>query len=124
MPNIINAFPLTIYQDAVVVAPAERTRMIEAILAMEPQKIQQTPGSSWTGDTNGHEFLHNEELFRPLFESFRGPIKRYLEILRLDARTEDRDRQVGFDRDRRHARWQGLHRRRRVRQRRPLDRAH
>ena len=84
VPNVINAFPLTIYQDAVVVEPAARDRMVDVILAMEPQTIQQTPGSSWTGDTNGHEFLHNEEAFRPLFESFRGPIVRYLETLRLN----------------------------------------
>ena len=84
MANVINAFPLTIYQDAVVVAPAERARMVAEILAMEPQVIQQTPGSAWTGDTNGHEFLHNHEAFRPLFETFRGPIDRYLETLRLD----------------------------------------
>ncbi len=84
MPNVINAFPLTIYQDAVIVEPAARARMAEAILAMEPRTIQQTPGSSWTGDTNGFEFLHNEEVFRPLFESFRAPVDRYLETLRLD----------------------------------------
>ncbi len=84
MPKAINAFPLTIYQDAVTVEPAARARMVETILAMEPQKIQQTPGSSWTGDTNGAEFLHNHEAFRPLFESFRTPVNRYLEMLRLN----------------------------------------
>ena len=84
MPNLVNAFPLTTYQDAVVVEPAARAHMVDAILAVEPQAIQQTPGSSWTGDTNGHEFLHNEEAFRSLFDSFQAPIARYLETLRLN----------------------------------------
>ena len=84
MPKIINAFPLTVFQDSVTMDPAYRAELCQAILAMESQKIQQTPGSSWTGDTNGREFLHNDPRFDKLFASFSEPLARYLEMLRID----------------------------------------
>ena len=84
MPKIINAFPLTVFHDSVTIDAGYRAELCEAILAMGGQRIQQTPGSSWTGDTNGHEFLHNDARFAKLFESFSAPIGRYLEMLRID----------------------------------------
>lgn len=84
MPKIINAFPLTVFHDSVTIAPDYRAELRDVILEMGGQKIQQTPRSSWTGDTNGHEFLHNDPRFAKLFARFAEPLARYLEMLRID----------------------------------------
>lgn len=84
MANTINAFPLTVYHDSVSIDAPDRARMVEAILAMGTQTIQQTRGSSWTGDTNGFEFLHRDERFQSLFERFADPVNRYLDALGVD----------------------------------------
>lgn len=84
MPKAINAFPLTLFQDAVEIDEAYRAALCQAILEMGEQKIQQTPGSSWTGDTNGREFLHKDPRFEALFAKFAEPLARYLEMLRID----------------------------------------
>lgn len=84
MATIVNAFPLTIFRQPISIEEVERERVAEAILAMEASKIQQSPGSSWTGDTNGAEFLHNDPRFEGVFAKFREPIAGYLETLRLE----------------------------------------
>jgi uncharacterized protein (TIGR02466 family) len=86
MSDVINAFPLTIYRDSVAVEATARSAMIAAILEMAERKSNQTPGSTWTGDLNGFEALHNDDRFADLFGSFSGPLGRYLELLRIDAR--------------------------------------
>lgn len=84
MANTINAFPLTVFHDSVSLDAPDRARMVEAILGMESQTIQKTRGSTWTGDTNGFEFLHQDARFQSLFGRFAAPLHRYLETLRID----------------------------------------
>ena len=84
MPRVLNVFPLTLFQDRVEVSDADRQQMVAAILEMGEQKLYQTPGSTWTGDVNGFEFLHNDPRFSVLFDKFAGPLRNYLKTLCLD----------------------------------------
>jgi uncharacterized protein (TIGR02466 family) len=89
MSNVINVFPLSIFQDTVTVEPAERARMVDAILDMGTRKMQQSPGAAWTGDLNGYDFLHNDPRFADLFAKFAAPLGRYLDLFQLERSRID-----------------------------------
>ena len=85
MSKLFHLFPLTIFQSSVTLAPDERARLVEAIVEMARERVQQKrPGTSWTGDLNGYELLHNDPRFAALFASFAGPLHEYLELFRID----------------------------------------
>ena len=63
--------------------------MAKAVLEMASDPTNKLPGTSWTGDVNGYESLHNDARFTTLFESFSGPIKAYLETLGVDHKKID-----------------------------------
>ncbi len=85
MTKLFHLFPLTVFQSSVTPEPAERTAMIQAIVDMGQDRIRQKiPGTSWTGDLNGHELLHNDPRFAGLFARFAKPLHDYLEVFRID----------------------------------------
>ncbi|GAB5467150.1 MAG: hypothetical protein Kilf2KO_01800 [Rhodospirillales bacterium] len=85
MSNLIHLFPLTVFRSSVLVAPAEREQMVNAIVEMGRVRAQQrAPGVSWTGDVNGHELLHNDPRFAALFTKFERPLHDYLDVFHID----------------------------------------
>lgn len=90
MPEILNFFPLTIYVEKLGFAPKDRAQFgkwIEADAAGPVLKKGQT--STWTGDVNGHAFLHERAEFRPLFDAIDANLRRYTEQLGVDSKILD-----------------------------------
>ncbi len=85
MPDIVNAFPLSIYRSPMALDPRARAGMIDAVLEMGGRELQKAEGITWTGDVNGYGFLHRDPRFRAAFEGFAGHLAAYLESLKLDA---------------------------------------
>ena len=88
----INIFPLTIFCAPIGFPCQEndpdksRLQLIQQILAMRDQSEPPTSEiAAWTGDVRGHEFLHNNPAFSPLFEAFENSVELYLQQMGLDA---------------------------------------
>ena len=82
MPNIINMFPLSVYREAMPIDPAYQAQLVQAVLEMAAGSDRRTSAKwAWTGDVSGYEFLHNDELFAPLFAQFAPHLRAYLEML-------------------------------------------
>jgi uncharacterized protein (TIGR02466 family) len=86
MPNIVNAFPLSIYRDALSLDPGVRERMVQAVSEMgrDTKSKVRSPGSAWTGDVSGFGFLHQDLRFGELFAAFSDHLRRYLDFLKID----------------------------------------
>jgi hypothetical protein len=85
--NIVNLFPLSVYVSDVAEHHSLKDRLVSKIKALPPYQ----PGSryAWTGDVEGHGFIHLEEDFKPWLDAMVPHIQRYLEFLQL--RTEHLD---------------------------------
>jgi uncharacterized protein (TIGR02466 family) len=86
MPNIVNAFPLSIYRDALSLDAGVRERMVEAVLDMGLISTSwvRSPDRTWTGDVNGFGFLHQDRRFAELFAAFSDHLRCYLDFLKID----------------------------------------
>lgn len=87
MAEILNCFPLTVFKDRLGLPPDYRHRIGQQIIesCRASKRIGQSATRSWTGDRNGHEFLHLQEPFAPMFKAIHQRIRRYVEALGLDA---------------------------------------
>lgn len=85
MPNVINVFPLSIYQDSIRLDTDYRMRLVDTVLGMgaEP-RLRQRDGVAWTGDVNGFEFLHQDERFDSLFAQLSNQVRKYVDSLGMD----------------------------------------
>jgi len=85
MPSLVNAFPLSIYQDKIPLDPAEKAQLVEAVMEMNATPKRSRGGTgSWTGDVNGFERLHFDPRFDALFKRFAPHFKNDLQFLRVD----------------------------------------
>ena len=87
MQKIFNFFPLSIYKSTISIPQAEKDNMVNEILKMENNSKNydyKTNDSAWTGDTQGHEFLHENKEFNKLFLEIEKNIKEYLENFSID----------------------------------------
>jgi len=84
MPKIYNAFPTSIYHDEAPLEPGIKATLVAAVMEMGGQVLKQSPGSSWTGDVNGYELLHQDARFQPLFDAFRPHLAKYLDFLAVN----------------------------------------
>ena len=90
MSNIFNFFPLTIYKSKIGLNEEERQILIGEIYNLEKNSDKnKSINKAWTGDTQGHEFLHENEKFKNLFAIIEIHIKRYLEKLNIDSKLLD-----------------------------------
>ena len=85
MPQTVNLFPLTIFRESLAIDADQRAALVNAVLEMSNDATNKIPGTSWTGDVNGYESLHNDPRFATLFEKFAGPIQMYVETLGVDS---------------------------------------
>jgi uncharacterized protein (TIGR02466 family) len=84
MADIVNAFPLSIYRNTLAIDPAVKARLIELALEMGRAQPLRPQGRSWTGDTHGYGFLHQDHRFAELFAGFPGHLRQYLNFLKID----------------------------------------
>merc|ERR1711991_1045935 len=65
MDQVLNFFPLTILKKKINLTKETKTKMIEAIFAMEKKSKNmdyKNQSSAWTGDTQGFEYIHNDQI--------------------------------------------------------------
>lgn len=86
MPEILNCFPLTVFKDKLGLPDDYRHRIGQHIIqsCAESKRIGQSANRSWTGDRNGHEFLHMQEAYAPMFKAIHRRVRHYVEALGLD----------------------------------------
>ena len=68
--KIINLFPLSIIQEKILLEENIKTEMhneIESMVLNSKNKEYKNKDHSWTGDTQGFEYLHKNEKFKDLF---------------------------------------------------------
>ena len=85
--NIIQIFPLSIYKAKIGLTENERKILIEEV---QNQKLKSKNPSykiktgTWTGDTQGFEFLYLNKKFEKLFNLISLNIKKYTEFLGIN----------------------------------------
>ena len=90
--KIHNFFPLSIFLDQINLSTEEKNVLIEEIMKME--KNSQNPDhkirdASWTGDTQGFEYLYKNKKFEKLFIKIKEKINLYLDFLQVDKEKLD-----------------------------------
>jgi len=90
--KIHNFFPLSIFQDQIQMSAEEKNNLINEIRKMKDlskNSDYKVNNSSWTGDTQGFEYLHKNKVFDKLFEEIKKKIILYLEFLKVDKEKID-----------------------------------
>ena len=92
MQKIFNFFPLSVFKSTILTSQVEKDEMLKEVLKMENNSKNhdyKTNNSAWTGDTQGHEFLHQNKKFDKLFLEIEKSIKEYLESFSIDRTQLD-----------------------------------
>ena len=85
--KIHNFFPLSILQDQIKLTDKEKINLIDNIRIMKnnSQNLDyQKSDASWTGDTQGYEYIFNNPKFDNLFIEIKKKIINYLDFLKID----------------------------------------
>ena len=84
--KVHNFFPLSILQDHIELADDEKLGLINDIRIMKSNSRNygyQKSDASWTGDTQGYEYIFNNPKFDNLFLKIKKKIEIYLEFLKV-----------------------------------------
>src|SRR6056300_69479 len=90
--KIINLFPLSIIQEKILLDENIKTEMnkeIEFMVSKSKNKEYKNKNDSWTGDTQGFEYLHKNEKFKNLFLHIKKIAIKYLDHLKIDENILD-----------------------------------
>ena len=85
--KILNFFPLSIFQDQIDLGEEQKVSLVNEVRNMKnnSQNLNyKETNDSWTGDTQGHEFLHKNPKFDIFFTELRKKIDLYLDFLKID----------------------------------------
>ena len=85
--KVHNFFPLSILQDQIKLTDEEKINLINDIRDMKNNSQNsdyKLNKASWTGDTQGHEYIYNNPKFSNLFEEIKKKIQIYLDFLKID----------------------------------------
>ena len=85
--KVHNFFPLSILQDHIKLADDEKLSLINDIRIMKNNSNNssyQKSDASWTGDTQGYEYIFNNPKFNNLFLNIKKKIEIYLDFLKVD----------------------------------------
>ena len=85
--KVHNFFPLSILQDQIKLTDEEKINLINDIRVMKANSQNsdyKLNKASWTGDTQGHEYIYNNPKFNNLFEEIKKKIQIYLDFLKID----------------------------------------
>ena len=84
--NVFNLFPLTVLKETISIEEEEREKLVNAIKKMKETNNEKNSSSyAWTGDTNGHEFLFSNNLFKNLSNQISKFIVEYLKTLEINT---------------------------------------
>ena len=85
--KIHNFFPLSILQDQIRLTDQEKINLIDDIRVMKANSQNsdyKLNKASWTGDTQGYEYIYNNPKFNNLFVEIKKKIQIYLDLLKMD----------------------------------------
>ena len=85
--KVHNFFPLSILQDQIKLSDDEKFSLINDIRIMKSNSHNsnyQRSDASWTGDTQGYEYIFNNDKFNNLFLNIKKKIEIYLDFLKVD----------------------------------------
>jgi len=85
--KVHNFFPLSILQDQIKLTDEEKINLIKDIRIMKSNSQNsdyQKNDASWTGDTQGYEYIFNIPKFENLFLQIKKKIEIYLDFLKID----------------------------------------
>ena len=85
--KVHNFFPLSILQDQIKLLDEEKINLIDDIRVMKSNSQNsdyQKNDASWTGDTQGYEYIFNIPKFENLFLEVKKKIEIYLDFLKID----------------------------------------
>ena len=88
--QIINLFPLSIVKEKISLDQNIKNQMIEEIRIMVKNSKNEKYKrgiSSWTGDTQGFEYICRNEKFKKLFIEIKKKILNYLNHLKIDEKA-------------------------------------
>ena len=80
-------FPLSIFQDQIYLGEEKKASLIDEVRNMKnnSQNLSyKEENDSWTGDTQGHEFIHKNKKF-DIFFGIKKKIDLYLDYLKIDT---------------------------------------
>ena len=92
MGQIFNFFPLSILKSKIEFSEEKKKKMLDEIFAMEKKSKNneyKNQTSSWTGDTQGFEYIHNNPIFDDFFVEVKKRIIEYLDALQVDSEQLD-----------------------------------
>ena len=92
MGQIFNFFPLSILKSKIEFSEEKKKKMLDEIFAMEKKSKNneyKNQTSSWTGDTQGFEYIHNNPIFDDFFIEVKKRIIEYLDALQVDYEQLD-----------------------------------
>ena len=92
MGQIFNFFPLSILKSKIDLSKEQKKKMLDEIFEMEKKSKNteyKNQTSSWTGDTQGFEYIHNNPIFDDFFIEVKRKIIEYLDILQVDCEQLD-----------------------------------
>ena len=92
MSQIFNFFPLSVLKSRVDLSVQQKKKMLDEIFNMEKKSKNseyKNQTSSWTGDTQGFEYIHNNSVFNDFFIEVKKKILEYLESLQIDHEQLD-----------------------------------
>ena len=72
--KIHNFFPLSVFQDQIQMSDDEKNNLINEIRKMKDlskNSDYKLKNASWTGDTQGFEYLHKNKVFDKLFDEIK-----------------------------------------------------
>jgi len=90
--RILNLFPLSLIQEKILIdknLKQEMTKEIQSMVLKSKNKNFLGTQDSWTGDTQGFEYLYKNEKFRSLFNEIKKQLINYLIHLGLNHNEID-----------------------------------
>ena len=90
--KILNIFPSSIIQDKILINKEIKKEMIEEIKTMllnSKNKDDKGEQDSWTGDTQGFEYIFKNEKFNILLQEIKKTIIKYIKHLGIDDNKID-----------------------------------
>ena len=90
--KVSNLFPLSIIQDKILIDTDIKKQMLEEIQTMQiasKNKNYKLPQDSWTGDTQGFEYLFKNQKFELLFKQIKTKLVNYLRHLGINENKVD-----------------------------------
>ena len=85
--KILNFFPLSILHDQINLSDKKKNSLLDEVKDMKNNSKNSNPkpdDRSWTGDTQGYEFIHKNPKFNDFFLELKNKIDLYLDFLKID----------------------------------------